>query len=54
MTPSCVISHADLCELLSGCAREIPTAASFLGRKGKRTENRLILLFVSLDIGTAF
>lgn len=47
ITPSCVVSLTDLCELLLlGCARETHTMASFSGGRGKRTENHLISLFV--------
>lgn len=47
MTPSCLMSVADLYELfLSGCAREIPVVESFLGVRRKRVENGLILVFV--------
>lgn len=43
MTPSCLISVADFCEIfLSGCVGEIPVVESFLGVRGKRVENCLI------------
>lgn len=47
MTPSCLISIADFCELiLLGCAREIPVVELFLGVRRKRVENGLILVLV--------